>query len=55
MYMVVGVFGVLTFDDGTYGDILTNYAERGTWITHMIEAFFAFSVCMCVVSNTLAI
>jgi amino acid permease len=43
-YLVVGLFGVLTFEDETTGDILKNYGTLGSGITTGTQAMFGTSV-----------
>ena len=44
IYFIVGLFGVLTFDDDTTGDILKNYGALGGGVTTTTQAMFATSV-----------
>ena len=46
MYILIGMFGALTFQEDTLGDILRNYSNEGGAIAAFIEAIFAFSICM---------
>ena len=45
-YIIVGLFGALTFREDAMGDILKNYSDSGGAIAHLIEGLFSFSICM---------
>ena len=45
LYMLIGIFGSLTFQDATAGDILLNYSVDKGGLTFCLQAVFAISLC----------